>query len=52
MAANTGRIAGTGTGNDYRIAPAVVRIDYAHGVVFIRFVGTHARYNRINALEV
>ena len=36
-------------GNAYRL---VVRIDYDNGVVFIRFVGTHARYNRINALEV
>ena len=36
-------------GNAYRL---VVRIDYAHGMVFIRFVGTHAQYDRINALEV
>ena len=36
-------------GNAYRL---VVRIDYADGMVFIRFIGTHAQYNRINALEV
>ena len=36
-------------GNAYRL---VVRIDYTDGLVFIRFVGTHAQYNRINALEV
>ena len=36
-------------GNRYRL---VVEIDYDKGLVFIRFVGTHAQYNRINALEV
>ena len=33
-------------GNQYRI---VVRINYGIGLVFIRFVGTHAEYNKINA---
>jgi len=36
-------------GNTYRL---VVRIDYGNGLVFIRFVGTHAEYDRINAEEV
>ena len=36
-------------GNAYRL---VVRIDYTDGVVFIRFIGTHPQYDRINALEV
>ena len=36
-------------GNAYRL---VVYIDYREGEVHIRFVGTHAQYNRINAAEV
>ena len=36
-------------GNRYRL---VVRVDYPNGRVYIRFIGTHARYDRINALEV
>ncbi len=33
-------------GNDYRL---VVLVAYRKGRLFIRFVGTHAEYNRINA---
>lgn len=33
-------------GNHYRL---VVKIHYNTGVVYIRFVGTHAEYDRINA---
>ena len=36
-------------GNDYRV---VVRINYPYRVVYIRFVGTHAEYDRIDAEEV
>lgn len=36
-------------GNKYRI---VVKTNYQSGIVFIRFVGTHAEYNQINAEEV
>jgi mRNA interferase HigB len=33
-------------GNDYRL---VVKINYRYRVIYIRFVGTHAEYDRINA---
>lgn len=36
-------------GNSYRL---VVKINYPSRVVFIRFVGTHAGYDAINAEEV
>ncbi len=36
-------------GNDYRL---VVKINYPHRVVYIRFVGTHAEYDHINVEEV
>ena len=36
-------------GNDYRL---VVRIFYPGRVVYIRFIGTHAEYDSINAGEV
>lgn len=36
-------------GNNYRL---VVRVDYAYGMVFVRFIGTHSEYDRINAAEV
>ena len=36
-------------GNAYRL---VVRVNYQWGEVYIRFIGTHARYDRINAAEV
>ena len=35
--------------NDYRI---VVRVFYPGRIVYIRFVGTHGDYDRINAEEV
>ena len=33
-------------GNPYRL---VVKVNYSVGIVFIRFVGTHTEYDRINA---
>jgi len=36
-------------GNDYRL---VVRINYRHRIVHIRFIGTHAEYDRIDVKEV
>ena len=41
-----GRVVFNIAGNKYRI---VVRINYPHRVVYIRFVGTHAQYDRIDA---
>lgn len=36
-------------GNAYRL---VVRVDYRHRVVYIRFVGTHTEYDRVDVREV
>lgn len=36
-------------GNDYRL---VVSINYGRRAVYIRFIGTHAEYDRIDAAEV
>ena len=36
-------------GNDYRL---VVKINYPYRVVYIRFVGTHAEYERVDVEEV
>lgn len=33
-------------GNDYRL---IVQIHYNTGTVYIRFVGTHAEYSKVNA---
>lgn len=36
-------------GNNYRL---IVRINYDYGIVWIRFIGTHSEYDKINANEV
>ena len=36
-------------GNKYRI---VAKINYRAGIVFVRFVGTHAQYDNINAATI
>ena len=36
-------------GNDYRL---VVKINYAYRMTYIRFVGTHAEYDKIDVEEV
>jgi len=36
-------------GNHYRL---VVRINYDYGVVWIRFIGTHDQYDKINAIKI
>jgi mRNA interferase HigB len=36
-------------GNNYRL---VVKINYDYGQVFIRFIGTHAEYDKIDATTV
>jgi mRNA interferase HigB len=36
-------------GNNYRLVAA---INYAAGIVYIRFAGTHAQYDRIDAATI
>ena len=36
-------------GNKYRV---VVWINYAYRVVYVRFIGTHAQYDRIDAQTI
>ena len=36
-------------GNDYRL---VVAVQYQHGIVYIRFVGTHQQYDKIDATTI
>jgi mRNA interferase HigB len=44
-----GRVVFNINGNHYRL---VVAIRYDKAILFIRFIGTHAQYDRINAQEV
>ena len=36
-------------GNDYRL---IVSVDYSRSIVWIKWIGTHAEYDRINAEDV
>lgn len=36
-------------GNNYRL---VVMINFDYGIIWIRFVGTHAQYDKINASKI
>lgn len=36
-------------GNRYRL---IVKVSYHYGMVWIRFIGTHARYDRIDASKI
>ena len=36
-------------GNQYRL---VVAIQYQHGIIYIRFIGTHAEYDKIDAATI
>jgi mRNA interferase HigB len=46
---NAERIVFKVKGNDYR---AVVAIDFKGKAAFIKFIGSHARYDQINALTI
>lgn len=36
-------------GNHYRL---IVRVNYSYGMVWIRFLGTHKQYNKIDATKI
>jgi len=36
-------------GNNYRL---IVRINYKYGIVWIRFIGTHAEYDKVDATKI
>jgi len=46
---NNNRVVFNIKGNNYRL---IVRINYDYQMVWIRFVGTHSEYDKINANEI
>jgi mRNA interferase HigB len=44
-----GRVVFNIKGNNYRL---VVKINYEYRVIYVRFVGTHAEYGKVNVEEV
>lgn len=46
---NEGRIVFNIKGNRYRL---IVKINFDHQMIYIRFVGTHAEYDKVNANEI
>ena len=46
---NENRIVFNIKGNNYRL---IVKINYEYQMVWIRFIGTHAEYDKINANEI
>jgi mRNA interferase HigB len=46
---NDNRVVFNIKGNSYRL---IVKINYRYKMVWIRFVGTHAQYDRINATTI
>lgn len=46
---NDNRVVFNIKGNNYRL---IVKINYDYQMVWIRFIGTHAEYDKINANEI